>query len=317
MTPTQLKAFAEVARQGSVRDAAQTLGVSDAAVSMHVASLRKKLGDDLFRRTSSGLAFTPGGLRLASRAVEMLGLQERTRHEVSAAAAGHRSIRVVSTSLFAESCAPGLIALFSSRAKDLEVELVVEPRERFTSLLASHAADVAIGPGMGGPRSGTAGKEFLRFELVAVAAPTHPLTTRPATARELARARWLMGPSAAENGLTHAWLERLGIPEHNQSIFQSQAAAVDEARRGHGLALALTTAISSDLTAGQLARVKGRGVSISGSWGAVSLPEDRRSDTASELMRFISTPRALKAMLGGAGTDVGRFRPSVHITLWH
>ena len=69
MTPTQLKAFACVVRLGSVKAAADELGVSEAAVSMHVAQLRRELEDKLFTRTGSGLAFTPGGLRLASRAV--------------------------------------------------------------------------------------------------------------------------------------------------------------------------------------------------------------------------------------------------------
>jgi len=67
MTPTQLRAFACVVRLGSVKAAAGELRVSEAAVSMHVAQLRKELGDVLFTRTSSGLAFSPGGLRLASR----------------------------------------------------------------------------------------------------------------------------------------------------------------------------------------------------------------------------------------------------------
>ena len=54
---------------------------------MHVGQLRKEFDDLLFTRTSSGLAFTPGGLRLASRAVEILGLQDRTVREVSQAGA--------------------------------------------------------------------------------------------------------------------------------------------------------------------------------------------------------------------------------------
>jgi hypothetical protein len=33
-------------------------------------------------------------------------------------------------------------------------------------------------------------------------------------------------------------------------------------------------------------------------------------------MRFLTTPRATQAMLHGSGADVGRFRPSVHVTLW-
>jgi DNA-binding transcriptional LysR family regulator len=87
VTPTQLRAFAAVVRLGSVKRASAELAVSEAAVSLHVGQLRKELGDKLFTPTAAGLAFTPGGLRLASRAAEMLGLQDRTILEVSQA--GH------------------------------------------------------------------------------------------------------------------------------------------------------------------------------------------------------------------------------------
>ena len=83
MTPTQLRAFATVVQCGSVKAAAEVLEVSEAAVSLHVAHLRRELGDPLFVRASTGLAFTPGGLRLANRAVEILGLQDRTVREVT------------------------------------------------------------------------------------------------------------------------------------------------------------------------------------------------------------------------------------------
>ena len=125
VTPTQLRAFATVVRLGSVKAAAADLGVSEAAVSLHVGQLRKELGDQLFKRTGSGLAFTPGGLRLASRAVEMLGLQDRTVLEVREAGVGRRMLRLATTSLFAEYAAPGLIGLFADRAHDLDVELSV------------------------------------------------------------------------------------------------------------------------------------------------------------------------------------------------
>lgn len=82
MTPAQLRAFSAVVRLGSVKSAAQELCVSEAAVSLHVGKLRKLFDDRLFSRTSSGLSLTPGGLRLASRAVELIGLQDRTLREV-------------------------------------------------------------------------------------------------------------------------------------------------------------------------------------------------------------------------------------------
>ena len=317
MTPTQLRAYAEVARQGSVGGAAETLGVTDAAVSMHIRSLRKEFGDELFHRTGSGLAFTPGGLRLASRAVEMLGLQDRTRHEVTAAARGQRVLRLATTSMFAEYCAPGLIALFSARASDLEIELAVEPRERFTSLLAGHAVDVTIGPTPSYPDPGTERKQVLKFTLVVVADPSHELASRRARPADLARASWLLGPAAAERGLTRDLLEQLRVPEDRQRIFQSHAAAAKEARRGEGLVLALGFEVADDLKAGRLVRVSGEGTSVESTWTAMTLPPDRRSKDTMEFMHFIGTPRALQAMIHGSGTDIGRFKPSVHITLWH
>ena len=107
MTPAQLRAFSAVVRLGSVRAAAEELGMSDAGISMHVAQLRKELDDPLFSRTDAGLAFTPGGLRLASRAIEILGLQQQTAIEVTEAAHGRRLLRIAASSAFAEHAAPG------------------------------------------------------------------------------------------------------------------------------------------------------------------------------------------------------------------
>jgi DNA-binding transcriptional LysR family regulator len=57
-------------------------------VPLHIGQVRRELKDQLFPRTSTGLAFTPGGLRLASRATELLGLQYRNIREMSHAGQG-------------------------------------------------------------------------------------------------------------------------------------------------------------------------------------------------------------------------------------
>ncbi len=48
----------------------------------------------------------------------------------------------------------------------------------------------------------------------------------------------------------------------------------------------------------------------------MALPKHSQTQAASELLRFISTPRAIQAMVRGAGVDLGRFKPAVHVTLW-
>lgn len=316
MTPAQLRAYVAVVRNGSVKRAAAELKVSEAAVSLHVGQLRKELGDQLFTRTAAGLAFTPGGLRLASRAAEMLNLQERTIIEVSQAAAGRRLLRVAASSLFAEYAAPGLLELFAGRAADLDVELSVHDPRKFGTLLHARAVDIAFGPRPATLGASLTAKAVLNYTMIVVAAPGHPLA-RPGTGvRQLREQTWLLGPSAvADIGVATRALHRLNIPEERQRIFQSHAAALEEAARGHGVALAVSFAVAQDLARGLLVRTGGPGLQFGGVWNAFTL-DTSAPPAAAELVRFVTTPRATRAMTQGPGVRVGRFRPAIHITLW-
>lgn len=319
MTPAQLRAFSAVVRLGSVRAAAAELGMSDAGISMHVAQLRKELDDALFTKTAAGLAFTPGGLRLASRAVEILGLQQQTAIEVTEAAHGRRLLRIAASSAFAEHAAPGLIELFSSRANDLSVELSVHPTSRFRELITSRAVDIALGPGPadGPPNGSIVVRPFLKYQILTIAAPDSPLATRPPTPALLREQPWMLGPSAGNtDGEIAAILRNLAIPESRQRIFQSDAAALEEVQRVGGVTLAVGFAVGKDLAAGRVVHVKASGLAAPGEWCAMTLAPAARQPAVSELVRFITTPRCTQAMLKGTGVGVTRFRPKVHVTLW-
>jgi len=317
VTPTQLRAFAAVVRLGSVKAAAAELEVSESAVSLLVGQLRKELDDPLFARTSSGLAFTPGGLRLASRAAEILGLQDQTVREVSQAGHGRRLLRVAASSLFAEHAAPGLIELFTSRAKDLDIELSVRPGSQFAGLLVSREVDVALGEVAMVPVDSVAVKPFLSHEIVVVAAPGQPLADRQVRPSQLRDQTWLLGPSAVEpEGTVARMLRQIGVPEQRQRIFQSDAAAVEEAKRSDGIAIAVRFAVAAELTGGRLVRLDPGRLHTSGMWSAMTLPRPQLVPAADELVRFITTPRATQAMIRGSGVNIGHFRPSVHVTLW-
>lgn len=318
VTPTQLRAFVAVVRHGSVKAAAAELGVSESAVSLHVAQLRKEFEDLLFARTSAGLAFTPGGLRLASRATEMLGLQDRTIREVSRAGTGRRLLRLAATSLFAEHAAPGLIEMFASRADDLDVELSVRPSPQFDAMLATRAVDVAIGPRPRLLPDDVVHKAFLNYQIVVVVGPGHPLAGMQVRSTHLREQTWLLGPSAVEHeGAVPELLRHFDVPERRQQIYQSHSAALEEARRNKGVALAVSFAVAADVANGRLLRLAGPGVHAGGVWSAMTLPVHSMLPEAAELLRFITTPRATRAMLRGAGVSIGHFRPSVHVTLWN
>jgi DNA-binding transcriptional LysR family regulator len=294
--------------------------MSDAGISMHIAQLRKELDDPLFSRTSAGLAFTPGGLRLASRAVEILGLQQQTAIEVTEAAHGRRLLRIAASSAFAEHAAPGLIELFSSRAKDLSVELSVHPTSRFRELITSRAVDIALGEA-GADRDAADNaivvRPFLNYQILAVTAPGNPLVAHPPTTSLLRGQQWMLGPSAGSvDGEIAAMLRDLAIPAAQQRIFQSDAAAMEEVQRVGGVTLAIGFTVGKDLATGRLVQVKGQGLQAPGEWSALTLSPAARQPAVSELVRFITTPRCTQAMLRGTGVGVTRFRPKIHVTLW-
>lgn len=317
MTPAQLKAFAAVARLGSVSQAAAEFGVTEAAVSGHIGQLRKDLDDALFHRTGSGLAFTRGGLRLAARATELLGLQDQAVREVREAGNGRRLLRVAVSSLFAEYAAPGLIELFASRARDIDVELSVRPTLRLASLLTERIADVAIGPTTLSVSDDLESTTFLKYEMVVVVGPGHPLANVRSATSQMRDQNWLLGPSAAAGtGFSQKLLQLFEVPENRQRIFQSHAAALEECKRDKGVAIAVSFSVADDVAERRLVRLNGRGMMVEGMWMAMTLPNHSAPQAAGELRRFITTPRATQAMLSGTGANIGRFRPSVHVTLW-
>ena len=61
-------------------------------------------------------------------------------------------------------------------------------------------------------------------------------------------------------------LRRINVPEDHQRIFQSQAAAVEEAKRGKGLAPAVSFAVSQDLAGDDLKRISSPSVQAQGAW---------------------------------------------------
>jgi hypothetical protein len=82
------------------------------------------------------------------------------------------------------------------------------------------------------------------------------------------------------------------------------------------MAIALKFAISADVASRRLVTVDPVRLHAAGMWSAVTLTRPQQIPAAEELLRFISTPRAMQDMIRGSGVNIGHFRPSVHVTLW-
>jgi DNA-binding transcriptional LysR family regulator len=147
-----LAVITELQKTRSVSQAAENLDLSQSAVSMSLAKLRRRFGDPLFVRTSSGMAPTPYALELiegVKKAGDILqaALQRRVVFDPSTS---ERTFRLCSTDIAQFTLLPALMMRLRSLAPGLRIDLLnITPDA--PKLLESGDASLAIGllPQMG------------------------------------------------------------------------------------------------------------------------------------------------------------------------
>src|SRR5688572_18338526 len=315
MTFTQLRTFALVAELGSLRAAAEALGISEPAVSAAVAALRTDLGDPLFRRTGGGIVLTPGGRALAARARELVRLAERTRRDVAHATSNGR-LRALATAACAEHVAGQVVAAFTRRVPRAAVDLTVGSTDCAAVALAEDDADIVLGV-RPAPTPGLTidAVPFLRYSRIVVAPPGHPGARPNPRAAGLTGNRWLTGPAGLEPGSEEErWADLRGAAQEVER-HDSEAAALAAVRAGAGVMLALTHAARADLARGALVRLPLEGTPVTGLWWASVPGEGRSTSAARALQRFLTTPDATSALLSRPERPA-RARPTVRVELW-
>jgi len=320
MTLTQLNAFVLVARLGSVRAAASALGVSESAVSQALTALRQDLGDQLVTRSQAGMTLTPGGTRLLSTASQIVVLGAEAYAAVRAAQGAPEQLRVVATSTFAEFVAGPLMDAFRRRFPGaVEITTGVAASDELGVLIANRLADVAIGPGVSAEDElPVVSEPVFKYRLVVVG-PGETAGRPGGRLRGPARQwRWLVDPAGTGPGSeTARLLRRLGVPDDNIGVFQSQTAAWAAAADGAGVAPAIEHLVSHQLRRGELSLVELPGLPAEGCWYVTMLERDRRSTAGSALRRFLGTPEAMQLMRSpAAGVPPSRFKPPVYVTIW-
>ena len=314
MTLTQLNAFVLVARLGSVTAAANALGVSEPAVSQALSALRQHLGDQLVTRGPAGMTLTAGGSRLLSSASQIVVLGAEAHAAVRAAQGAPEQLRVVATSAIAEFVVGPLMEAFTRRyAGSVEVSAGVAVTKEMGVLVANRLADVAISSGTArDPALSVVTEPIFRYRLVVVTAKQSALR---GNARQW---RWLVDPSGTDPGSdTGQLLASLGIPENKIGVFPNQTAAWAAAADGAGVAPAVEHLVAQQLRRGELSLVEIPGSPMEGCWHVTVLERQSRSNAASALRRFLSTPEAMHLMRSpAAGIPPSRFRPPVYVTIW-
>lgn len=320
MTLNQLKVFVLAVRLGSMRAAAQALGVSEPAVSQAMTALRQSLGDPLLVREGAGMVLTPAGRRVVGLASQMVNLAVEAEAAVRHAQGSPELIRVVATATVGEAVVPALLQAYTHRATKVEASLGIGTVEELTALLNERLADVAIGPQLSGPDApGVTSEPLQRFRLTFVAAKDDPLTSKGAISlSRLREVDWLVDPTGTDplSEVGHL-LAHARVPDSRIRVFPTQSAAWTAAASGAGIAPAVEHIFSASGHPA-LAAVPVQGSPFPMFWYASMLGGERTPATAARLRRFLATTDALQAMYrSDGGVPASKFKPPVHVTIWN
>jgi molybdate transport repressor ModE-like protein len=141
----RLRVLSEVARQGSFSAAADTLYLSQSAVSQQVATLEKEVGLDLLERTTNGPKLTDAGQVLVTHADAAIARLEEAEHEVAAIAGLEGGeLRIASFPTASVGLLTDALSEFRSTHPNVELKVTEAEPEESLPLLRSAEIDLAI-----------------------------------------------------------------------------------------------------------------------------------------------------------------------------
>ena len=285
----QLRAFTATIRTGSVTQAAQALFVTPPAVTTHLKSLEKIVGQAIYEKNAEGPEPTEVGQELLAAADEIERVIERTRVKIEALAAGATGTVILGVVSTAKYIAPGIVARFRRAHPDIRVRLMIGNRTEIIKGLERREYDLLI---MGRP---PAHVDVVREVLgdhphVLVAAPDHPLVGDPEILPEdLLRETFL----AREEGsgtriLMSRFLERIGGGRTFNTVEMGTNETIKQAvMAGLGVAVISAHTIVPELEAGRLAILNLAGMPIPRTWYLIRLGGAEGSPAAAAFRRFL------------------------------
>ena len=247
----KLRAFAAIARRGSISQAAHELYISQPAVSKHLASLESELGTQLVVRGRGGAKLTPAGELLADYVLRAEALLANASRAVSAALeADAGTLSLAASGIPGTYVLPELLARFRNAHPDVELEFEVTTSGGALERVRSHRVELAVVGGMTVPPE-LESVPLLEDEVVLVGPPS--LAGKRLRPKDLEALTWL---SREEGSATRAAVEtarwQLGLHAVPQLELASWEAVKRVAARGGGIAPISRLALDLELETGGL-----------------------------------------------------------------
>ena len=260
-----LRLFSAVARQRSFSLAAETLRISQPAVSKGVRELEAQLGTPLLERGPGGVRLTEAGEILMSHAQALFAV-ERTAEEAMDALRGlHRgTLRIGASTTVATYFLPPFLGTFAKAHPAIELRLTSANTSTIADLLVSRELDVAL---VEGPitTSDLIVTPWRSDELVFIASPAHPLASRKTDipVRALAgETIVLREPGSGTRDVAWEALQSSGLTMARILEVSSNEAIVQVVAAGLGVGIVSSAVVTDQITLGRLVRIKIKGLTI-------------------------------------------------------
>ena len=257
-----LRAFAEVGRLGSIKAAAESLGVTPGAVSQQIKLLEARLQVDLLRRGNREVALTPAGAWLHGPLSAGFQQIEEAVDSVGRRGPARQSLTISTVASFAAAWLVPRLGGFTARHPTIEVR--IETTSRPVDL-KSERVDVALRHGLG-DYPGLRAEKLLDLRLLPVASPA--LLAEGPPIREAADCLGFPLLHDLDRADWPLWLRAQGVAAarsrqaRNGPSFTDDFLRIRAAAAGQGIALVRDLYVAEEIAAGRLA------VALDGPWPA-------------------------------------------------
>jgi len=287
-TLRQLQVFEKVASHLSHSRAAEELFLSQPAVSMQIKQLEESIGLPLFEQMGKKIFLTGAGrelLHYARNIAQQLAEMESVFGEMKGLKLGKLTLSVVNTANY---FTPQLLAKFSHRYPEINMNLQVANRDAVLKQLADNSTDLAI---MGQPPDGLdlSAESFLNNPLVVIATPAHPLTQlKHVKFDKLAKETFL---SREKGSGTRSAMERVfeqhKIRPHISMEMETNEAIKQAVQAGMGLGILSLHSIELELETKRLAILNVEHFPLLRHWFVAHRNNKRLSTAASAFKNFL------------------------------
>jgi DNA-binding transcriptional LysR family regulator len=215
LDPRQLRAFLTIVRSGSLGLAAETLHVTQPALSRIIRRLESQLGVQLFERRSTGMELTSFGHALLPHATVLSEEAALAIEQInSLRGLGHGMLRIGAIGSVAIMVLPAVLERMLAQWPKLHVQITEAVEDVLEVALTNNAIDVAISGQI--PESADivqVGEQKFTDRYSVISSATHPLQRRAKlTLPDIVSEAWVMPPLEAEpRRQFNALIARLGI----------------------------------------------------------------------------------------------------------